>query len=270
MQFSLLRRFHNGFSFGANYTWGLSFTGNTGLVKRLQHSPDGTFSIRADQAQYEELNKNLDMRPHFFKANAIWATPNVPESFGKVAGYILNDWQIAGVLTAGSGQTYDLTYNYQSNGGNVNLTGSPDYGARIVFTGDPGSGCSDNQYVQFNTAAVTGPSYGSLGLESGRNIMRACPNKIVDLSLSRNIAVGGSRVVEFRLDLFNAFNTVVINARQGEIQFVSPTDLTIRNSQTRADGSIDPARLTPRTAGFGAATGALAMRSLQLQIRFRF
>ena len=31
--------------------------------ERLQHTPDGTFSIRADQAEYEELNKKLDMRP---------------------------------------------------------------------------------------------------------------------------------------------------------------------------------------------------------------
>ena len=213
LQFSLNRRFRNGFSFGANYTLGLSFTGNTGLVKRLQHAADGSFSIRADQADYEELNKDLDMRPHFFKANAIWATPRAPEGLGKVVGAVLNDWQIAGVLTAGSGQAYDLSYNYQNNGGSVNLTGSPDYGARIRYTGDPGSGCSGDQYVQFNTAAVTGPTYGSLGLESGRNIMRACPNKIVDLSLSRDIRVGASRALELRLDLFNAFNTFISIAR---------------------------------------------------------
>ena len=269
MQFSLTRRFRNGFSFGANYTLGLSFTGNTGLGKRLQHNADGTFSLRADQAEYEELNKNLDMRPHFFKANAIWA-PRVPEGLGRIAGLILNDWQIAGVLTAGSGQAYDLTYTYQNNGSNVNLTGSPDYGARILFTGDPGSGCSDNQYLQFSTAAVTGPTYGSVGLESGRNVMRACPNKIVDLSLSRDIRIGASRALELRLDIFNAFNTVVISDRQEQIQFVSPTNLTVRNSQTLADGSIDPARLTPRTAGFGAAQNAMAMRTMQMQIRFRF
>jgi hypothetical protein len=270
MQFSVTRRFRSGFSFGANYTLGLSFTGNTGLVKRLQHNPDGSFSIRADQAEYEELNKNLDMRPHFLKANAIWATPNVPAALGRVAGHILNGWQIAGILTAGSGQTYDLNYNYQNNGANVNMTGSPDYGARIVYIGDPGSGCSDDQYAQFNAAAVTGPRYGSVGLESGRNIMRSCPNKIVDLALSRTIGLGSNRLLELRLDLFNAFNTVVITNRQNELQFVSPTDLTIRNSQTLANGQVDPARLTPRTAGFGAATNALAMRSTQLQFRFRF
>jgi hypothetical protein len=270
MQMSLTRRFRNGFSFGANYTLGLSFTGNTGLVKRLQHSPDGSFSLRADQAEYEELNKNLDLRPHTLKVNGIWATPRAPETLGKIAGYILNDWQLAGVLTAGSGAAYDLSYNYQNNGGSVNLTGSPDYGARIVYVGDPGNGCSNDQYRQFNTAAVTGPTYGSVGLESGRNIMRACPNKIVDLALSRDIRINGSQGVEFRLDIFNAFNTVVITNRQNEIQYVSPTNLTLRNSQTLPDGSIDPARLTPRTAGFGAATGAMDMRTMQVQIRYRF
>ena len=52
---------------------------------------------------------------------------------GKVVGAILNDWRLAGVLTAGSGETYDLGYSYQNNGGNQNLTGSPDFGARIVL-----------------------------------------------------------------------------------------------------------------------------------------
>ena len=34
--------------------------------------------------------------------------------------------------------------------------------------------------------------------------------------------------------------------------------------------NADPTRLTPRTAGFGAATGAMDMRTVQMQIRFRF
>ena len=73
-------------------------------------------------------------------------------------GFILNDWRLAGVLRAGSGQPYDPSFTYNTNGGNVNLTGSPDYGARIVYVGDPGSGCSSDPYRQFNVNAVTGPS----------------------------------------------------------------------------------------------------------------
>jgi hypothetical protein len=282
IQTSLNRRFVGGMAFGLNYTLGLSLKGNTGLQERLQHAPDGTISIRADQAEYEKLNENLALQRHVIKGYAVWDLPNAPSGWGRPAKYLLNDWQISSVLTAGSAyqptvgannQTngrYDLTYQYQNNGNAVNLTGSPDYAARIVYVGDPGSGCSDDQYRQFNTAAVTGPRYGSVGLESGRNILGGCPNKTVDLAISRHIRLSGSRTLQFRIDAFNVFNTVVINDRERNIIYRSPTDLTIVNSQTLPDGSLDPARLTPRTAGFGAATGAQPMRNLQLQIRFGF
>ena len=279
IQTSLVHRFRSGLGFGVNYTLGLSLTGNTGLQSRFQHAADGTISLRADQEEYEELNKNLALQKHVLKAYAVWALPNAPSVVGRVGGYILNDWQISGVLTAGSanhvntdqvGGRYDLTYNYQDNGANVNLTGSPDYAARIVYVGDPGSGCSGDQYRQFNTAAVTGPTYNSVGLESGRNLLGGCPDKTVDMALARTIRLGGNRTVQFRIDAFNVFNTVVINNRERNVTFRSPTDLTIVNSQTLSDGSINPARLTPRTAGFGAATGAQTMRTMQVLIRFGF
>jgi hypothetical protein len=280
---SLNRRSRNGLAFGTNYTLGLSLKGNTGLQQRLQHAADGTISVRPDQAAYETLNENLALQRHVIKSYAVWDLPNAPSSFGRVGGYLLNDWQISGVLTAGSAYQplapqannqgngrYDLTYTYQTNGAAVNLTGSPDYAARIVFVGDPGSGCSSNQYKQFNTAAVTGPQYGSVGLESGRFLLGGCPDHTIDLAVARNIKLGGNRNLQFRLDAFNLFNVVVINDRQRDVTFRSPTDLTIVNSQYLPDGSLDPARLTPRTAGFGAATGAQPMRNLQVQIRFMF
>ena len=50
----------------------------------------------------------------------------------------------------------------------------------------------------------------------------------------------------------------------------NPTDQVIQNSQFNADGTVNAARLAPRNAGFGAATGAQANRSVQVQIRFQF
>jgi len=274
IQTAYQRRFQNGFSFGANYTLALSLTGNTGLQKRLQHAPDGTISFRADQAQYEELNQDLNPQLHVFKANGVWDLPDLNTAGSgagmKTVGYILNDWQISGVLTANSGTKYDLGFSYQTNGANRNLTGSPDYAPRMIFLGDAGGGCSDNQYAQFNAGAVTGPGYGSDGLESGRNLMSNCANKTVDLSLARTIRLGGSRQLQFRVDAFNAFNVAVINARNTTIQYNNPVNKTILNAQYNADGSVVSTRLTPRTAGFGAATGAQAMRNLQLSIRFQF
>ena len=275
LQTSMQRRFQNGFSFGANYTLGLVLEGNTGLTQRLQHDPvTGAMSLRADQAQYEEQFKQLNLQRHLVKLNAVWDMPDMNMSGAgaakKAVGYIVNDWQLSGIFTGNSGNRYNLGYSFQNNGANVNMTGSQDFGARIVYVGDPGSGCSDDQYRQFNVTAVTAPTYGSVGLESGRNIMIGCPNKVFDISLARTIRLGGSRQLQFRVDAFNAFNTVIYTGRSTTINYETPTNLSVRNSQTLPDGSINPARVLPRNAGFGAATGAGAMRNFQAMIRFQF
>lgn len=136
--------------------------------------------------------------------------------------------------------------------------------------GDTGSGCSSNQYGQFNVSSFAGPQFNSLGLESGRNLVVGCPDHTLDLAIARNILFGGNRRVQLRLDLFNALNTVVFNGRQHTLQLNSPTDPTVRNAQYLANGTIDPARLTPRNAGFGAVTTAQNLRSAQVQLRFQF
>jgi len=76
--------------------------------------------------------------------------------------------------------------------------------------------------------------------------------------------------VELRGDVFNALNTVDINARNTTAQFTSPTNLTMVNNQFNADGTVNQSRLKPNNAGFGAATGARGLRNIQLQLRFQF
>jgi hypothetical protein len=272
IQTSFNRRFRDGVAFGLNYTLGLAWNGNIGLVQRLQHSADGTYALRADQAEYEELNKDMGNRRHLLKANFLWDLPDLPSTSGgmRAAGLLLNDWQLSGILSAGSGARYDISYSYQNGGSSVNLTGSPSYPAMIRIVGDPGKGCTDNQYAQFNVQAFAGPQNGSLGLESGRNFMGGCPDRTLDLSIARNIRLGASRQVQLRVEVFNALNTVVYTGPVTQLQLNSPTDQTVRNAQYLPNGQVDPNRLTPRNAGFGAVTGAQAMRSVQAQIRFSF
>jgi hypothetical protein len=100
--------------------------------------------------------------------------------------------------------------------------------------------------------------------------MHGCFDKTVDLALARNFRIGGTRTVQLRIEAFNAFNTVIYNARNTTLQVSSPTNLTPNNAQYDASGNLVPTRLTPQNAGFGAATGAQAMRSVQAQIRFQF
>ena len=180
---------------------------------------------------------------------------------------MVNDWQLSGVFTGGSGAPYDARYSYQQNGSNVNLTGSPNYLARIEVIGDPGSGCSSDPYKQFNTEAYSGPGYFSIGNESGANLLRWCNLNFWDFAISRQITLGGGRDLQFRFDLFNAFNTVVYNSVQTQMQCNSPaTPTTVTNSQYTADGSLIPGRAPAadrRISALRTARGRVGLRSFR-------
>ena len=122
-----------------------------------------------------------------------------------------------------------------------------------------------------STAAFSGPTYHSIGDESGANLLRGCSLHILDLSVSRTIPLGGNRNLQVRADFFNAFNSVIYNAVQFTEQLNNPAaPTTVTNNQYLADGTLNPARLQPQTAGFGAVTGAQPMRTAQLHVRFQF
>ena len=272
MQVSVNRRFAKGFSFGATYTYGISLTGNTGLVKHYVRNSDGTLSLWSQQAAYEALNNTLDRRPHFLIFNSVWE-PAGFKSMGGVVHQLTKDWQFAGVWKYASGTAYTLGYGYNSQGSNVNITGSPDFGGNVVLSGSPGSGCSSNPLAQFNVSVVKGPSYGSVGMDSPRNNMRGCPIDNVDTSVIRRFRFWKfqeSRRFEFRADIFNVLNIVQFNARNSTVTFNTPAAMAVQNGEYNADGSLASGRQLPKNAGFGAVTGAAAMRSVQLELRLTF
>lgn len=145
---------------------------------------------------------------------------------------------MSGALSLVQGKS--IGFSYQNNGGNQNLTGSPDYGARIKIIGDPGNGCSSNQYAQFNVAAFAGPTYNSNGMESGRNYMRSCWTSIWDLSLARNIRLGGKRSVQFRAEAYNAFNQFFVTGRSTTVQYTNPVDQVVVNNQYQLGRHPEP------------------------------
>ena len=111
-----------------------------------------------------------------------------------------------------------------------------------------------------------------MGLESGRNVLIGCPNNVIDISLARNIRLGGGRELRLQVDAFNAFNIVNFLTRNTTINLQSPTDLTVLNSQYNADGTLNQGRLQPRNAGFGAVNNNAQgdLRNFQAMIRFSF
>ncbi len=273
IQFSVNRRFRNGVSFGFNDA--ITIRDIALVAPRYDHDASGQPVVRADQSALQPLLEDQLQPRHLMKATAIWQLPNMKADSGaeKVASWILNDWQLSSVWTGSTGTPYSVAFNYSNNNSpNVNLTGSPDYGARIVVTGDPGAGCSSNQFAQFNTSAFSGPVQGKgTGLESSNNYLKSCFASVIDLSLARNIRLGGGRSLQFRVDMFNFNNGSQITGRVSTMTMPNLTANTkILNNQYNADGSLNETRRKPTNAGFGAANAWQSPRTLQAYIRFSF
>ena len=272
IQISLNRRFRNGLSFGFNDTWQLS--DKQFVAPRLQHNDNGTITVRADQARAQELFGDLGPAAHVMRGNFVWDLPDLRRSsgIGRVIGLVVNDWALAGIWTGQSGAPYSVGFTYTGlQNANVNLTGSPDYAARVILTGDPGKGCSGDPLRQFTTSAFMGPAVGSDGLESSSTYLRGCFQSGTDLSISRTIRFGGSRTLQLRADVFNVFNQAAITGRVTNMQLAGLTaPTTIQNLPFAADGTVIETFSKPRGAGFGVATGYQAPRTVQLQVRFGF
>jgi hypothetical protein len=271
IQLAVNRRFKQGFSLGFADTLGIS-DNQQGPI-RLQHNADGTVTTRSDQAKADKLLGNNYPQSHIMRANFVWELPKVPSGGTalRTIGWIANDWSLSGIWSGVTGSTYTVGFNYQSGGGNVNLTGSPDYAARVRVVSDPGKGCSSDPYRQFTTSAFQGPLVGSDGLESGAGYAYNCFISTMDLAIARTIRLGGPRSIQIRVDMFNAFNQAGITNRNATMSLVSPTNpIDIQNLPFDANGNLIESRSKPRGAGFGVATAYQAPRTLQFQLRFAF
>jgi hypothetical protein len=269
IQFSVNRRLRNGLSFGFYDTMG--FYDRQNAPSRLQHNADGTITERADQATADELLGNQNPQDHLLRANFTWLLPKLTATNDatRVVGWVVNDWSLSGIWNGATGSYYAVSASYQTGGANLNLTGSPDFGARVVLVPDAdlGGGCSSDPLRQFNTSAFRGPAVGSVGLESGNGYLKGCFISSIDLAIARVIPLGGGRTIQFRADLFNAFNQAGITGRNTTMNLSNPSDpVTINNLPNPETG----ARTRPATAGFGVANAYQAPRSAQLQVRFTF
>jgi len=278
IQIGVNRRFHDGLLFGFNDTISLSDKQNAPL--RLLHNADGTIAIRSDQPTADALFGDNHPQTHIMRAQFVWSLPHLSSSTAglRAIGYITNDWSLAGIWSGATGAAYfgtapsgAIIAAYQNGGGNVNLTGSPDFAPQVRVVGDPGSGCSNDPLRQFNTSAFLGPVVGSDGLESGNGYLRGCFISSTDLAISRTIKLGGNRSIQLRADVFNVFNQSGIIARQTIMNLASPSaPATITNLPFDASGNVIAARATPAGAGFGVATDYQPPRTIQLQARFSF
>jgi carboxypeptidase family protein/TonB-dependent receptor-like protein len=259
LQASLSRRFDNGLMFSAFYVWskalGISdgdFPASFPLVFGRTSASDA--EIRRADYSYVAYD-----RPHNVVVNFVYQTPRAASG---ALGVLLNEWQISGIYRWTSGRPYPVNFVIPGIGP-ANLTGS-DQPARVVLTGDPGRGWSDDPYRQINTAVFAPPQPGSDGTESARYFLHGPPIDNLDLSLSKSFSFGKGVRLEVRLDAFNALNHTQFTGVNNTAVFASLSDPTITNLPYDASGVL------VRNNGFGSISGVAPPRTLQLVTRLTF
>jgi hypothetical protein len=218
----LNRRFSRGLYVKANYTFSRTIDDSTNELfsSRVNpRRPQDSFDIRNERGL-----STLD-RPHKLMISWVYELPKFKSS-NFVLDRALAGWQINGTYIAESGQPVtalsgiDANGNFDSAGDRalVNPSASAlrgtgvDYvirnslsGATSVVSGTPDDALVVGYLAQDPTAKFVVAEAGTIST-AGRNTVRAPGLNNWNLSLFRNVRVAEKKNVQFRIELFNAFN----------------------------------------------------------------
>jgi len=218
LQVSFDRRFSNGLTAGAHYTWSSFIDSSSdtfnpsarGEVAIAQNS----FALRSDRG------RSTYDRPQRLSANLVYELPLLRGQPGFV-GHVLGGWQVATFLTIQSGSPWSPLNGVDPTaalGGIDGLVGSairPDLNttrnifgmssADILANGGAALFKQLASCTQIGTTATCAPNerFGNVG----RNILRSDRLKQVDFSVSKSTRISEHQSFQLRLDIFDISNT---------------------------------------------------------------
>jgi hypothetical protein len=242
IQASLNRRFSNGFA------WGVAYTG----MKRKQLTTfDPWLSEAANKARNYQFNAS---RPHTVSINYNYEVPRLNENLNPILRGVLDGWQVSGVT---------IMQNQPRGGFSYAFTGAPtndlsgNNGARrVTLVCDPNLPRGERTFDrQFRTECIKpgGGAGDPYYLGTSTNDEWDPPGFINhDMTFFKNFAIG-TRTLQFRAELYNAFNLT-------QYQDVDTSAV------------FDYATGAQTDTNFGRVTGVRPStnRVIQLGVRFRF
>jgi hypothetical protein len=233
LQISAERRYKNGFKFSAAYTLSHSLDNASG--KR-----DVMFNAYDDTGFWG--NSSFDRR-HVFNFSYIYDLPFYPEQNGLI-GRVLGGWQISGSTFMRSGtplwvtESADIAGTGDTFGNPWNLNGDPKGNANESFS----AGSNADQNYWFDPTVYSRPAAGTFGNGARNNIYN--PGQYQwDIAFFKNVAIQGTKTVQFRAEIFNFPNHANWNGAESN----------------------------PTNANFGRVTSKdNSRRDIQLSLRFLF
>jgi hypothetical protein len=205
-QFTLDKKYSNGLAYLVSYTYG----------KSIDIGCSGWYGVEGCSIQ-DPYNFNRDRSvsgfdvTHLLSFSWVYQLPFGPNKRfnpeNKVVSQIIGNWQFNGIASFISGLPYDVGVSGDiANTGNF---GCCPYGfgpyMRLNLVGDPKlDNPTPAQWFDRSAFAVPVPfTFGN----SGRNILRSDGTNHFDLSIFRQFPIKEPWKVEFRAEMFNAFNT---------------------------------------------------------------
>ena len=196
LQAQVERRFTNGFSLLAAYTWGHS----------IDDGPSQVDSVVAPQYAYdfaaERGNSAYDIRNRLVVSSLYELPFGKGKAFlssSRIGNAIAGGWLLTGIFSAQSGLSFTPVESV--DGSNTGTTQHPNR----IGNGNLSSSARTIRHW-FDTSAFPTPAQYTFG-NSGRNILTGPGFHNVDLGLSRTISLIERTSLEIRAEAFNIFNT---------------------------------------------------------------
>lgn len=206
-QLRLQKRFSQGLSFQASYTYSKAIDDQSGPFPSDYVSESGVsqdfFNRRGDRAR-----ASFD-RKHAFVFNALYELPfGQGQRWGHdasgIGGKFIQGWRIGGIITLISGPPFTANLGSFNNSGT--FASFPADRPNLVAGAKPcGSAQLSKPTQWFDPSIFSLPPGGRFG-NVGRNILCGPDLKNFDFSLSKDTKLGERIGLEFRAEFFNLFN----------------------------------------------------------------
>ena len=270
LQVSLTRRLSRGLQLLASYTYAKSLDNASGQAGSVNSgSWVDTVTILGDQLD-PRANRGVSGfdRTHRLVLSYLWDLPRPAFARESAAGrWLLSGWQVAGIVTAMSGQPFDIvdtragSFYFGDSSGLSRPSWAPG-ATRATATGNVPEGYFFNPFAfvrpvvqngqpipSSNGAARAGAQGTDIG-NVGRNVLRGPRQTNVDFSVIRRFPVGEAKSVEFRAEFFNLFNHVNFDNPVGNLNAASVDPNTGRIVDPGDFGRITSTSNNPRLIQF--------------------
>jgi hypothetical protein len=200
LQLGVERHLNHGLQFQSNFTWS----------KTMDTASSGNISFGTNQLPNPfDLGYNRGISaenvPFIWVSNLVYTSPALRDK-NQFIQQILGRWEVSGIVTFQSGFPFGISGGEgNNNSGALQFEDRADVVPGQAFNVRQG-GKSQWLNEYFNTEAFTNNAPGTFG-DSGKNMFQGPPFRTMDLAIVKNWAFFERYSLQFRWEMFNAFNT---------------------------------------------------------------